>query len=156
MQEIQSLQNKQTDQKDTYFIVNTIFLVLQAGLLVAAVVWDIIQYRYEMTLFTFFLLDVLLVQMFFPECYGILIGILSYKTKYKNAVIWFDCLGLAFSLLLLGWMGFFALMGGVEGIAFPAPIYVAVISVVVLFIRTIVDVQIALTIKYKKRREKKF
>lgn len=59
-----------------------------------------------------------------------------------------------FSLILMGWMGFIGFMGGIEGTAYPAPIPAAVVSIVFLVVKVIVDVENALT-KGRKRRRKK-
>lgn len=147
------MQNTQTVEKGGYFIFNTVFLVLQAGLLLAAVIWNFIQARYEMDILVFLIADVILCQMFFSECCGILIGILSYKARFHNARIWFDAIGLMLSLFLLGWLFVMGMLAGVEGTPFPAAFFVEAVSITVLLVKTIVDavLRIRAAIRQKKK-----
>lgn len=132
-----------------YEIGNTIFTVLQIVLLIGANIMHILQMEMEANdIFAYIVVYVMLVQYFFAECVSIILGGLSYIKKWRKAMVWLDLLGMAAAAVLIVWSFIWGVMGGIEGAPFPYAIYVEVLSLVFLLVKTIVDGVMA--IKWRK------
>lgn len=141
----------QTDKKNGYIGFNMVLVFIQAGLLLCALVWDIIQFGY-MGISAFLLIDVIILQKFFSECCALLLAWLSYKEKLKNYYVLFDFTGLLLSVALLFWQGGWGVLGGIEGAPFPATFFVAVVSIFFILVKTIADcVVMARSVRRNKR-----
>ena len=130
-----------------YEIGNTVFMVLQIVLLIGANIIHILQ-RKEDSILAYLVVDVMLAQNFFAECASIILGGLSYIKKWRKAMVWLDLLGMAAAAVLIVWSFIWGVMGGIEGAPFPYAIYVEVLSLAFLLVKTIVDGVMA--IKWRK------
>ncbi|MBO4998995.1 MAG: hypothetical protein J6D02_13435 [Lachnospira sp.] len=119
-----------------YFIFNTIFIILQITLLICALIMTLSQGR---NMRESILVYVILEQLCFAECCGIILGGLSYIKKWKDVILWPELVGIVVSFFLMVYSCFMELLVWTEGVPLSKALYVEIPSVGLLIVKTIVD-----------------
>lgn len=152
------MERQKTDMEKTgkkYFIFNTVFTVLQIALLVCANIINLMEPRKTKDIVAYFFVDIIIMQLFFVECCSSALGGLSYIKKLRKVMVCFDFVGLAASVVFMVWSFMWGVLGGIEGAAFPKAFYVAIPSLVLLVIKTVVDGVIGISyIAHRKKKDR--
>ena len=146
---------EKTDEQ--YFKFNTVFTVLQLALWVCANTIDLIQIgKGGNNIFDDFMTDTILMQLFFVEYYGCVLGGMSYIKKLRNVMICFDFVVLVIAVVLMVWSFLWGVLENIfVGTDFPVAFFAAIPSLLLLAVKTAEDGKIGIShIAHRKRKDR--